>query len=84
MGYYDLTPSVSNDANCSAGLPELSQRIETFSKNDTGVVFVGMSDVVASADPAAFDPDGIHPSAQSSRQIGGLIREAIRAEAQDR
>lgn len=79
MGYYKLPSSAASDDYCGETLTTLTQRIENMAGHDPDVLFVAMSDVIAPADPGDYDPDGVHPSARSSREIGSRIAAAIAA-----
>lgn len=78
MGYYQLPTFGEPDGFCGDSLGELSARIAKIAAGDTGVLFVGMADVVDSTDRGAFDPDAVHPSVRTSRVIGQRIAAAIR------
>jgi len=82
MGYHELPSAASADGYCGDALQSLTQRMETVAGLDPYVLFVAMADVVSPAQLAAYDPDGIHPSAGSSREIGTRIANAIRAAQQ--
>ncbi|GGD09866.1 SGNH/GDSL hydrolase family protein [Aquisalinus flavus] len=79
MGYYDLPSSEASDGYCGKTLSTLTQRIKSMARHDPDVLFVAMADVVSPSNSSDYDPDGIHPSVRSSREIGGRIAAAIGA-----
>lgn len=79
LGYYALSARADENDFCGDSLATLARRIEAMAAMNPEVLFVAMADVVSPADKAAYDRDGVHPSARSSQAIGRKIADAIRA-----
>lgn len=79
MGYYQLPSAAASDGYCGDALKTLTQRIESMARYDPDVLFVSMADLVSPENPEDYDPDGVHPSARSSRDIGSRIAAVIAA-----
>lgn len=77
LGYYAPPDQGGELRACKDELAELSGRIERLASHSDRVRFVPMADLVAPNDPAAYDPDLVHPSKQSSVAIGRRIAAEI-------
>lgn len=76
---YLRSPGVGSPIeHCRDEGDELERRIDDFAKQDDGVYFLSLADLVPHGDRSYHGLDMIHPSLKASKIIGGLVAEIIK------
>ncbi|MBM2575119.1 SGNH/GDSL hydrolase family protein [Jannaschia sp. Os4] len=79
MGYYPgLAGRVTSFTGCTPVLTELDRRLARLAARDAGIVFADSGDVIRPAVRADYAADAVHPSAQGSARIAGVMAGAMR------
>lgn len=79
LGYYDVAESASlGFGACGGWIDVLNQRYERIADSREAVIFVNPSEVMSpETHPEAYLSDGIHPSVEGSRRVGGALARAL-------
>ena len=81
LTYYDLPPTAQfGFAQCGDESQALAARASAMARSRDGVYWVDMGQVVKPSDLSAYDEDHVHPSAEGSALIGGLVADVISAQ----
>ncbi|MHA6325022.1 SGNH/GDSL hydrolase family protein [Roseivivax sp. CAU 1753] len=64
---------------CGQIYDQMGARTSRMAARDSGIVFVDMGAVVPASNLGLFAGDRVHPSAQGSDRIAGLVADALRA-----
>ena len=79
MGYYPgLAGAQTSFTGCTPILTELDRRLARLAARDPGVVFADSGDAIRPRVRADYAADAVHPSAQGSARIAGVMAGAMR------